>query len=531
MKDYRLLLLLASALLVATLTQCRQEPEAISGDSISGYVYHDVNGNGQYDVRKDKPLKGVAVSNGTDVVVTSRNGFYQLPRNNGPAVFVIKPRNYSFLTDEYNRPQFYRMNLPHGASGTRFPGLEPTETLDSMINFPLVKKTEPEEFRALIFGDTQPRNDREIHYIQQDIISELVGTEAAFGVTLGDIVYDNLDLYNHLAGSIAAIGIPWIYVHGNHDNDYTGDSNTDALGPWYNNFGPDYYSFTYGPAHFVVLNNIRWLVTDSTRFYRTGLGTEQLTFLENEVNRIDKDQLLVLMTHIPWSRSTSWADPAEKKRLMDILASHPNSITLAAHTHLHYHHLMGTDDGYKGEGNHHLVSMGTTCGGWWSGAPDEFGIPHSTMADGTPTSYGWLHVEGTRWKLEWKAARRAPEFQMSITAPESFSLKSDTSLVVTANIFNALPGAVVRVRIGKEGEWIDMPNSIQTDPARVAVTERERELGMIPWRRLPSPELTPHIWSAEIPLKNLSPGVFTIEVDATDKWYDYNGTRLIYIKE
>jgi hypothetical protein len=120
---------------------------------------------------------------------------------------------------------------------------------------------------------------------------------------------------------------------------------------------------------------------------------------------------------------------------------------------------------------------------------------------------------------------------MSITAPESFSLKSDTSLVVTANIFNALPGAVVRVRIGKEGEWIDMPNSIQLDPARVAVTERELELGMVPWRRLPAPSLTPHIWSAEIPLKNLSPGVFTIEVDATDKWHNYNDTRLVHIRE
>ena len=49
------------------------------------------------------------------------------------------------------------------------------------------------------------------------MVAELVGTDAKFGVTLGDIMNDNLSLFSSLNRTVALIGIPWYNVIGNHD--------------------------------------------------------------------------------------------------------------------------------------------------------------------------------------------------------------------------------------------------------------------------------------------------------------------------
>jgi hypothetical protein len=516
MNSERILTVVIALLLMFVSCARTSVPEPSPG-KVTGVVFNDANRNGTFDKGRDKPLKGVAVSNGREVAITNRRGIYELPLVENSAVFVIKPRDYIFPLDDRNTPVFYRMNMPFGASGTRYSGLDSTEPLASPVNFPLYRSREPDNIDVLVFGDTQPRNDREIHYIQQDIVAELIGTTATFGVVLGDIVYDNLNLYEHMTGTIAAIDIPWIYVPGNHDHDYTGDNNTDALGSWYRNFGPDYYSFTCGPAHFIVLNTIRWIVDEAGRRYRTGLGSNQLEFVRNEVARIPDDQLLVLLTHIPYAGSTGWADPAEREEFYRILADHPRSATLAAHTHRHYHHLLDEEEGFPGDIPHHMVSIGAICGSWWSGAPDEFGIPHSTMADGTPTCYSRLHITGSEWKLSWQGARRPAEFQMHIDAPQAITEGSDEPLRVTANIYNALPSAEVKMRIG-EGEWIEMSRTVRKDSVRVAVTERERELGTVPWRKLDEPYQSEHLWEAVTNAGTLDTGVHTIEIVARDSW-------------
>ena len=525
-------ILLIFALLTVATGACREavEPIAAPGE-VTGIIYLDNNENGLWDAGKDKVLRGVAVSNGREIALTDKYGIYTLPLRDNCAIFVIKPRGYRFQTDDKNRPQFYMLNMREGATGTRFQGLEPTSPVSGPVNFPLYRNDEPDQMNVLVFGDTQARNGIEIEYIEKDIIAGLIGASASFGVTLGDIVYDDLDLYDHLTGSIATVGIPWIYVPGNHDLDYTGDNRTDALGPWHRNFGPDYYSFSWGPAHFVVLNTIKWIVDEDGRRYRTGLGPDQLEFFRNETERIDPGQLLVILTHIPFSRTTTWYNEEERAVFMEILASHPKSVTLAAHTHLHYHHMMDVNDGYPGETPYHMISVGTACGSWWSGAPDEYGIPHSMMADGTPTGYSWLHIDGNEYKLQWQGARRPAGFQMHIDAPAAITLADENEVRVTANIFNALPSAEVRMKIGEQEEWITMKNVIRTDSLLHRVIDRESALGEVPWRRLSRPMPTIHLWEATIDVSNLPPGVCLITVESQDEWYSYTGQHHLLIRE
>ncbi len=493
-----------------------------------GIVFHDVDGNGIFDSAVDEPLAGVAVSNGREVVVTCDDGRYELPLRDPSIVFVIKPRGWAVPVDELQIPRFYYLHVPQGATGTRYSGLDPTPALPESLDFALRPQEEPDRYDVLVFGDTQPRDLTEINYIAQDVVPDVIGIDAAFGVTLGDLVFDDLNLFDPLNEMIATIGLPWCSVIGNHDIDFTGDTDVEARGAFYRTYGPSYYAFTWGPTHYIVLDSFRWLVGDDRRVYRTGLGEDQLTFLRNELARIPDDQLVVILSHIPWVDSTGWVDDSHRDEVFQVLASHPRMVTLVAHTHRHYHRWIGPEDGWPGEQPHHMVSVGTVCGAWWCGAPDEYAIPHAMMSDGTPTGYAILEIDGCDWKIRWQSARRPTDFQMHLDAPASVHVDRSAETEVLANIFNALPDARVQMRIGESSPWLDMQRTVRPDPVRQGVREREQQLGEVPWRPLGGTHPSQHIWQAAIG-RTLEPGTYVIEVRAEDDWWNYEGRRLIRV--
>jgi hypothetical protein len=499
------------------------------GKVVKGFVYHDRSGSGTYITGKDSPLPGVAVSNGRDIVLTLADGSYELPVGDHNTIFVIKPKNWMVPVDENQIPRFYHIHSPYGATGTMYEGLAATGNVPASADFPLIPRLEPDKFDVLVFGDTQPRNIEEVHYISRDLITGLTGIDAAFGVTLGDVVFDDLNLYGPLTRSIGTIGIPWVSIPGNHDIDFTADNDQDARGAWYRTFGPSYYSFSWGPAHFILLDNVRWIMEEGKGVYKTGLGEAQMEFLQNELSRLEKDQLLVLLTHIPWVGSTQWQDETERLLLFEMLSQFKNSVSLVGHTHRHYHHFIGQEDGFPGNTPHHMISIGAVCGSWWTGAPDEYGIPHAMMSDGTPTSYALLNIDRNRWKLSWRAARRPAGFQMHIDAPDEINAEESAGLNITANIFNALPSANVEVKIGEKGDWIRMERIVKHDPVRIAVAEREKKLENIPWRNLGGAQVSEHLWSVQNGYQ-LEPGTYLIHIRAQDDWWTHRGRHIIHVK-
>ena len=38
--------------------------------------------------------------------------------------------------------------------------------------------------------------DAEIDYIRDDVVAELIGTEAKFGMTMGDVTYDDMSVFH-----------------------------------------------------------------------------------------------------------------------------------------------------------------------------------------------------------------------------------------------------------------------------------------------------------------------------------------------
>ncbi|MEZ6147835.1 MAG: calcineurin-like phosphoesterase family protein [Planctomycetaceae bacterium] len=491
-----------------------------------GIVFHDVNGNEMYDAG-DRPLPGVRVSDGRRIVATDGNGEYALPVSDDSILFVIKPRGWRTPLNEDNLPQFFYVHKPKGSPESKFAGVAPTGPLPPSVDFPLTPQTEPEQFQAILFGDTQPRNQQEVDWIGHDVVEELMGTDAAFGVTLGDIVFDDLNVMQPLNRTIALLGIPWYNVIGNHDINQDAKTRRLVNETYERVYGPSYYAFDYGPTHFLVLDNIDWIHNPASgeSSYQGGIGPEQLEFIRTDLEQIPEDQMVVLMMHIPLT------DTEDRHGLYRLIEQRPFCISISGHTHTHEHVWITHDDGWEGPQPHHHIINVTVCGSWWSGAPDERGIPHTTMADGAPNGYSLLTFDGTDYTLDFRAAGRSPDYQMEIDAPDFVTTADLSQQTISVNYFNGSEKSAVELRVG-DGEWRRMTKVDVVDPKFQRTFDREAELlaKKEAWRALPKPKPSTHVWQIGLP-DGLTVGTHSLEVRATDYLgREFTGQRIMRVE-
>ena len=476
-----------------------------------GVVFHDANWNRRFD-DGEQGIAGIKVSNGKDIVVTDDHGRYQIDVTDDTIVFVVKPRGWRTPLNEHRLPRFYYIHKPHGSPPLKYRGVEPTGALPDAIHFPLYPQKEPDQFKAILFGDPQPRDQKEIDYISHDVVEELIGSDASFGVTLGDIMFDNLDLFESLNKTIALIGIPWYNVIGNHDLNFDAQHDHHSDETFERHFGPSYYSFDYGPVHFLVLDDVEWYIPpDDPKgkgTYRGGLGQRQMEFIKNDLALIPESQMVVLLMHIPL------VEVHDRQALYRLIEKRPFCMSVSGHTHYHEHRYIKKADGWLGaEPHHHIINV-TVSGSWWTGAPDERGIPHTTMKDGAPNGYSILSFDGNKYKLDYKAAGRSTDYQIQLSAPEEVRSDQLAQTHIYANFFNGSERSVVETRVG-EGAWRKMPQVTEVDPHYKAVYAAEARILLKSWRDLPSPRATPHLWKTTMP-EDLIPGTHLIQVRATD---------------
>jgi hypothetical protein len=486
------------------------QPVLAAEGMASGRVFLDSNGNGRMDAG-ERGLEGVGVSNQEQVVLTDAEGRWQLPCTDDTVFFVIKPQGYRTPLNHHNLPQFYYLHKPAGSPDFRFRGVDPTGDLPESIDFPLMESREPREFEAVFFGDPQPRDIREVEYIGHDVIEELIGTDASFGVTLGDIVFDDLSVFEPMNGTVALVGIPWYNVIGNHDINFDAVNDADSDETFTRIYGPNYYSFDYGPVHFLVLDDVMWggAKPAGTGSYTGGFGEKQIRFIRNDLKYVDPGRLVVLMMHIPI------VGAADREEVFRLIEDRPYTLSISGHTHWQAHMLLDEEAGWKGADPHHHFVCVTVSGSWWSGLPDEFGIPHTSMRDGVPNGYAKIRFSENKARFEYKAARRPASFQMSVYSPDSVQYSETGKTPVYANVFNGWERSQVQMRINDSGEWQEMTRTDEKDPFLAATHEREPEAPAAPWRRSSSPISTYHLWKASLP-DGLPKGIHRISVRATD---------------
>lgn len=159
-----------------------------------------------------------------------------------------------------------------------------------------------EGFSALIFPDSQSNDYTDWQNLAQEAAGR--NPDASFFINMGDLV-DNGEDHKQWEAWLAALTgiidrIPLAPVMGNHEtynqawkvreplaylHEFAVPENGSAV------FSRYYYSFDYGPVHFIVLNTQE----DEVGEFHTGLVEEQVEWFRRDAAQTDKKWKIVLM--------------------------------------------------------------------------------------------------------------------------------------------------------------------------------------------------------------------------------------------
>jgi hypothetical protein len=539
------LLVGAAGALAASLAQA--SPALADGATVSGVVFEDRSGAGTRQ-DGDPGVADVLVSNGKDVAITDDAGRYVLPLPDEATIFVIKPSGYMPPVDPGSMlPRFYVHHQPKGSPdslGLAFQGIPPTPPLPASLDFPLRRRDEPRAFEVVLFTDPQPESAAEVDFIREDVVDALIGTKAKFGITAGDIMFDDLSLYERYNKIIATIGLPWWNVAGNHDLNYEAPDRRYSRETFKRVFGPNYHAFCYADALFVMLDDVDYLGADASRAHAAGkyegrIDAAQLEFVRNVLARTPPEKLIVLIMHIPLRNDL---DPAatdtnltNRDALFALLEGRRFTVSFAGHTHTTEHHYFDAAAGWKGPEPHHHHVMTAVSGSWWSGPFDHRGVAAADSRDGSPNGFHMLAVDGNRYRTWFVPAKEPNGRQMRIsidgafhrdqrevmrefrqgqllTSPISRDGVAATSII--ANVFDGGPKTKVAMTIGERAPMA-MKRVRMPDPFVDEVFTRNQATKKA-WVKA---EPSSHIWTARLPA-DLSAGTHRVTVEAVTEYGD-----------
>jgi hypothetical protein len=526
----------AAAVALAATPLSQGLAQATATETARGTVY-DADSNPRHG------LPGVMVSNGADVVKTDALGRWSLPVRPGDSLFVIKPAGWAAPVDPVTSlPDFAYIYAPNGTPdlGFRFAGVAPTGKLPDSIDCPLRRQHEPSRFAAILFTDPQPESLAEVDYIRDDVVSVVEKDGVAFGITHGDVMFDDLSYYPRYNRIVGSIGLTWYNCCGNHDMNLEAPDNVLSRETFKRTYGTRWHAFQYGDATFFVLDNVDYLGTDPSKpngfgKYRGFFGEQQIGFIRNVLANVPREQLVVFSFHIPL-RTLVGAYPAvstvDIREFLTAIGTHPNSVSFSGHTHTNEHWYFTQADGFAAGTHHHHV-LAAVSGSWWSGPFDARGIPMALQSDGSPNGFHVLSVDGAGYTTTLMPAHDPARGQMRIMLDSqvhangrevmheypagallSGSIAADrlasTRLVV--NLFDGGPRSRVEVSLPGHAPR-DMQKVERLDPFVVEVYTRNAETKK-PWVEAGK---SSHIWQATLPA-NLEAGTHRVTVRATDEY-------------
>jgi hypothetical protein len=477
------------------------------------------------------------------VVLTEADGRWRLPVEPGESLFVIKPSGWMTPVDPAtNLPRFAYIHAPLGTPQNlplRFRGLDATGKLPASIDFPLRRQQEKPAFDVVLFTDPQPESLDELGFVRDDVVAR-VGGDAAFGITHGDLMFDDLSNYGRYNRIVGAIGLPWYNVPGNHDMNFEAPDDTHSRETFKRVFGARSSAFQYAGATFLLLDDVEYLGADPSKpnsagKYRGHFGERQLDFVRNVLAHVPGDSLVVCSFHIPLRTAVGTAPSLAAVDCADFLAAlstHANSISFSGHTHTNEHFDLGAADGFAA-GHHHHHVLAAVSGSWWSGPFDERGIPVALQSDGCPNGFHILSVDGATHSTRFIPAhdpnrgqiRLVLDSQLHAAQPEVITEYRAGALLtgpiaaealhatrLVANFFDAGPKSTLEVAFGA-GPFQPMQRAARTDPfvedvfARNAATKK-------PWVQ---PGVSTHLWEMRLP-DTLGEGTHRIAVRGTDEF-------------
>ena len=256
----------------------------LHAQTVTGYVYEDLNKNGIKE-NNEPGIKGVAVSDQVNVVLTDETGRYSIGNKGYGIIFISMPGGYSAKT-------FWQ-------SATA-----------SAINFALTKKSIPSSFQFIHASDTHISEASINRMDKLRAITDSVNPDLV--LITGDLVKDALrvdekeatHLYQLFAAESSKIKSQLCLVPGNHEifgieRQLSLVSSKNPLygrNMYHHFFGPDYYSFNYGGIHFIALNSLEF----DDLWYYGRIDSTQIGWLKKDLATIDASMPVVTFQHVPF---------------------------------------------------------------------------------------------------------------------------------------------------------------------------------------------------------------------------------------
>ena len=524
--------------------EAQASPATQVAGQVSGVVFEDKDGSGVSSAA-NPGLAGVLVSNGRDIAVTGPDGRYTLPLPDEATIFVIKPAGFMPPVEPLtNLPRFYRHHQPKGSPpelNLTYEGLAPTGPLPASVDFSLRRQDEPKAFNVVLVSDPQPETGAEVDFIREDLIQALAGVDASFGLTSGDIMFDQLSLYPRSNAIMGSIGLPWWNVGGNHDLNFEAPDRKYSRETYKRVFGPNYYAFFYGQTLFLMLDDVDYLGFDPLKpggggKYEGRLDDGQLEFVRNVLKHTPDDTLIVIVMHIPirtFLDNEPYQNLQNREAFFSLFEGRRFTVSFAGHTHTTEHHYFDGPDGWKGAAPLHQHILTTLSGSWWSGPFDHRGVPSADSRDGTPNGFHILSVDGLSYTTRFVPAKEPNGRQMRLSISSRFHgigkdadrdfrqvrllgspvPREDLSAsTLVANVFDGGEKTKVKMVIGDRAP-IEMTRSARPDPFVEEVFARN-EATKKAWVKADD---SSHIWVARLP-GDLKPGAYPVVVEATGEY-------------
>lgn len=429
----------------------------------------------------------VAVSDGLQVVDSDADGRFELVTSADRGfVWVRVPSGYGIPTNPSGTARFYER-------------IDPTAS-EMSVAFDLAPLGMSDERHAfLLLGDIQTETEEEMGWFHERSVPDLqqtvreLGDAHVFGISDGDIMFDNLELYPEYERGVNRIGIPFFQVIGNHDLDMASRTDEGSTDTFSRHFGPRYYSFDRGAVHYVVLDDVFWHGSG----YLGYLDADALTWLAADLSRVEAGAPVIVATHIPAlgsnhvRRGLTSPDPPGAimnrdalYRLLEPFQAH----ILTGHTH-ELEHVFEA-------GTHEHVA-GAICGAWWSGP---------ICWDGAPNGYCVYEAAGEEISWRYKSTGFDATHQMRLYAPGS---DPNAPGAVIANVWDWDPEWTVRWFADGEARGL-MTRRNGLDPLSVELHTGEDLPPRRPWVE---PRITNHMFQAPV-----DRGIAEVRVEATDRF-------------
>ncbi len=347
-------------------------------------------------VAKGRGVGQVAISDGLSVVTTDTDGHYEL----------LADARQSFV--QLSLPSGYEIPLQPAGTARLHRPIQPDTRGQMEAGFELAALPAPDDEHAfLLLADPQTQDAREVGLLHGETVPDVQATARAmgdvslFGVSCGDIMFDDLTLYPEYERAVSRMGIPFLQVVGNHDLEADAPTDETSAATFQRHFGPTYYSFNRGRVHYVVLDDVFWHGAG----YIGYLSASQLAWFEADLAHVEPGSLVLVFLHIPVF-SSQFLRRGQKKpavarsvanrealyRLLEPFRAH----ILSGHTHESEHVF---------EGGCHEHVNGTVCGAWWTGP---------ICYDGTPNGYGIYEVKGEEIRWRYKATGYGADQQLRL---------------------------------------------------------------------------------------------------------------------